>query len=245
MRPSGRLLVLAVWAASLVSAAPSPAPVALFPNETHRLLVDGLRQRLAEVAEIEAEFNGGITTTDGTFSEMGKVDYILSHSRRFPRRYLHENDHDFVFSAVRGQPTPELERNLAAVVHYVRLATASRWYNYRARHNLPLVGRRQGLDKVTAIAKRVFDFRNRQLQRIESGELRPSQAISRAELGDLGRPELLAELESAFDAGQQQFTNQRNAVVLAVFAVEIGISFLIAVLFLRRARPFVVVHERA
>ena len=223
----------------------APPPLASYPEGTHRLLVAALRAHLDELSEIEKQFNGSISTSIGPFAEIGKVDFILSHSNRFPRRYLHEHDHNFVFTAVKGQTATELEANLPAIVHYVRLAVASRWYNYRARRQLPLVGERKGLAEVNAIAKRVFDFRARQLERIERGTLPPSQALSTANLGDLGRPELLAELETAFEAGQHQFTTQRNSVVFVLIAIEIGISFLIAVLYLRRARPLVVVHSRA
>lgn len=223
----------------------SPPPLGAYPEGTHRLLVGALRSHLDQLAEIEKQFNGTISVSTGPFREIGKVDFILSHANRFPRRFLHEHDHNFVYAAVRGQSEAELEANLPAIVYYVRLAVASRWYNYRARRHLPLVGARKGLEGVNAIAKRVFDFRARQLERIEQGALRPSQALSAANLGDLGRPEIFDELEASFTVGQDQFVAQRNSVVLLLIAVEIGISFLIAVLFLRRKRPFLVIAGRA
>ncbi len=234
--------VAILWFGLLLAPA-AAAPPLDFPDETHRLLVARLRARMVETAEMESRFNGGVTSTAGPFTVLGKVDFILAQANHFPRRYLHHQDHNFVYSAVAGQSAAELEANLAAIVHYVRLAMAARWYNYRARQRLPLVGERAGLPRVTTIAKRVFDFRARQLERIESGAVRPSQVLTPANLGELGRPELLADVRQAYRAGQDQFTWQRNSVVFVLLGFELGISFLLAVLYLRRARPLVVVQS--
>lgn len=232
-----------IASALLGTAQASPPPLGVYPEGTHRLLVGALRSHLSELAEMEARFNGSITSSAGPFAEIGKVDFILRHANRFPRRFLHHHDHNFVYTAVQGMTMEELEANLPAIVYYVRLAVAARWYNYRARRHLPLVGERKGLDRVNAIAKQVFDFRARQLERIENGSLRPSQALSAANLGELGRPEIFDELEASFTAGQEQFVAQRNSVVFVLIGVEIAVSFLIAVLYLRRKRPLVVVHS--
>lgn len=225
----------------------APAPLESFSSPDHRRLVAGLRARLAEVAEMESRFQGKISveTTAGPFSDIGKVDFILSHANFVPRRFLHYQDHNFIFTAVDGQSPEELERNLASIVNYVRLSTVSRWYNYRARRRLPLVGRRTGLMEVQRIAKKVYDFREEQLALIESGGVRPSQVLSTANLGELADPNLLRDLERSFQAGQAQFTRQRNSVVFVLIGGELAISFLIAVLYLRRARPLNVLATQA
>lgn len=46
-------------------------------------------------------------------------------------------------------------------------------------------------------------------------------------------------------AGQDQFTWQCNSVVFVLLGFELGVSFLLAVLYPRRARPLVVVQSLA
>ncbi|MEZ5361285.1 MAG: hypothetical protein R2748_02810 [Bryobacterales bacterium] len=232
-------MLISLLTAGLLSAEPAPLPAGL--SESEQRIVVAYRDWLDEVAHAEAKFQGTLEVTDGPFRDLGKVDFILQQTGEWPRRYLHDRDHDLIFSAVRGQSDAELEANLPAIIHYIRLAVASRTYHWKARHQLPLVGKRRGLERVVAIAKQVYDFRTEQIERIKSGALPPSQVLTRANLGDLGDPKLLADLRGSFFDGQDQFTNQRNAVVLGVFAVEVGISFLIAVVFLRRRRPVTVI----
>ena len=240
-----RLLILAPIAALLagpLAAEPTPLPFGLSDNE--RAIVVAYRAWIAEVLDAEAKFRGTLETTEGPFLDLGKVDFILQQTAHWPRNYLHDQDHNFVFSAVKGQSDAELEANLPAIIHYIRLAVASRNYHWKARHHLPLVGERRGLGRVVAIAKKVYDFRAAQIDRIKAGGLTPSQVLTRRNLGELGDPKLLRELRTAYLDGQAQFSNQRNAVVFAVFGVEVGISFLIAILFLRRRRPVTVVRPR-
>lgn len=240
-----RVAALGLCLAAGLSA--EPAPLDSFTAPGHRELVASLRARMAEVAEMENRFSGklAVTSTAGPFSDIGKVDFVLSHANFVPRRFLHYQDHSFIFTAVEGQSPEEFERNLHSIVNYVRLSTVSRWYNYRARRRLPLVGEREGLVEVQQIAKKVYDFREEQLELIESGGVRPSQVLSTANLGELGDLRLLRDLERSFQAGQSQFTFQRNAVIFVLLAAELLISFLIATLYLRRARPLVVVAEES
>ncbi len=231
-----------VLVASSLAAAPAPLPPGL--NESELSIVLAYRARIDEVIEAERKFQGTLESTEGPFLDLGKVDFILQQTAAWPRNYLHDQDHNFVFSAVKGQSEAELERNLPAIIHYVRLAVASRNYHWKARNHLPLVGERRGLERVITIAKQVYDFRTQQIDRVSEGALTPAQVLTRANIGELGDPRLLAELRTSYLDGQAQFSNQRNAVVLAVFAVEIGISFLIAVVFLRRRRPVTVVRPR-
>ena len=241
MRPRFQILALLVAiAAGTLAAAPAPLPAGL--SEHEQAIVRAYRAWLLEVIDAESKFKGTLETTEGPFLDLGKVDFILRQTADWPRNYLHDQDHNFVFSAVKGQSDAELEANIPAIIHYVRLAVASRNYHWKARHHLPLVGRRRGLDRVVAIAKQVYDFRSAQVERVKAGALRPAQVLTRGNLGELGDPQLLAELRTAYTDGQAQFANQRNAVVFVLFAVEIGISFLIAILFLRRRRPVTVVR---
>ena len=219
---------------------PAPLPVGMSAQE--RAIVLAYRAWLEEVAQAEARFQGVIETTDGPLSDLGKVDFILQQTADWPRRYLHEQDHNLIFSAVKGQSAAELEANLPAIIYYIRLAVASRTYHSRARLQHPLVGERRGLVRVVSIAKQVYDFRNAQIERVKQGAVTPARVLTRQNLGALADPKLLSELRSAYLDGQTQFTNQRNAVVLALFAVEIGISFLIAFLFLRRRPTLVTVR---
>lgn len=211
--------------------------------ESHRALVDRLRVWLDEVREIEGRFLGSVSVTGSSLVEMAKIDFILAQSP-YPRRFLHHHDHNLVFSAVKGQTDRELERNLSAIYHYVRLANASRSYWWRARQRSPLVGERAGKDTVRAIAKRVFEFRERQLAGIEDGSVRPSRVLTIENLGELGRPELLAELTAAYDAGERQFEGQRNSVVFVLLGLELALSFGIAVVFLQRRRPLIALSAR-
>lgn len=236
-----RLLSFLLVASSL-AAEPAPLPFGL--SESEQAIVRAYRARLEEVIEVESKFQGALETTEGPFLDLGKVDFILQQTADWPRNYLHDQDHNFIFSAVKGQSDAELESNLPAIIHYIRLAVASRTYHWKARHRLPLVGKRRGLDRVIATARQVYDFRAAQVERVKAGELAPAEVLTRRNIGELGDPELLAELRASYLDGQAQFSSQRNAVVFVLFGVEIGISFLIAVLFLRRRRPVTVVQPR-
>jgi hypothetical protein len=241
LRPASLILAVLLLA-SAAHAEPAPLPVGMSPNE--RAIVVAYRAWIAEVLDAEAKFQGTIQFTEGPFLDLGKVDFILQQTGEWPRNYLHDQDHNFIFSAVKGQSEAELEANLPAIIHYVRLAVASRTYHWKARRQLPLVGERRGLDRVIAIAKQVYDFRNAQVERIRQGTLTPAAVLTRQNLGELADPRLLTELRAAYTDGQDQFSNQRNSVVFAVLAFELGLSFLIAILFLRRRHPVTVIRAR-
>jgi hypothetical protein len=129
------------------------------------------------------------------------------------------------------------------MINYIRLATAARMYNYRARSQQPLIGRRRGIELVGGLAKRIYDFREQQVERIKAGLVRPSQVLTTANLGEFADPALFDSLQTAYRAGQSQFANQRNSVVLVVVGVELAVSFVIAVVFLRRTRPLTVIEQ--
>ncbi len=233
---SMRRLLLIVCFASALDAAPTAAPVSP--------LVSAFRARIAEAIEMEQHYGGGslFGLTGDSLQDLAKVDFIVSATYPFPRRFVHSDDHRLVYSAVKGQPDFELEANLPAIINYMRLATASRLYHRQASTREPLVGAPAGRETIVGIARRVFDFRKRQLALIDQRRVRPSRVLTPANLGELAEPGLIEELETAHQAGRDQFTNQRNAVVFVVIGFELVISFGIAVLFLQRRRPSVVVR---
>ena len=203
------------------------------------------RAYLAEAERIEADFQGTIETGAGGLRDLAKIDFILSGASRWPRRYLHEHDYNLVWSAVKGQSEAELERNLPAIVRYIRLAVAARTYNWRARQRRPLVGERRGQETVTAIAKRVFDFRAEQVEAILERRLRPETVLTAERIAEFADPSLLAELEEAYQDGQRQFENQRNSVVFAALAGEFGVAWLFVGLVIRQRRPPTVIGLRS
>ena len=240
MLPFLRIALLGIFSLTGLWAAPAPIPADL--DEQHRLLIENFRSWLAEVADIEKRFQGGIETTAGPFSNLGKVEFILRQTRYWPRTFLHPQDHNLVFSAVRGQDDAELERNLPAIINYIQLAVAAQNYHFKARRVKPLVGKREGFDTVQGIARRVFDFRNAQLDLLLDKRIQPSRVLTKENLGELGEAVLVTELRDAYHAGQSQITWQRNSVLLVVFAGELLFSFAIAVVFLRRRRPATVIE---
>lgn len=240
MRILAAALLIAGCAAPITA---SPTTLGSRDDDAHRALVGRMRGWLAEVSDLEGRFQGSVSITGSSLVEMAKVDFILAQSP-YPRRFLHHHDHNFVFSAVKGQTDEELERNLSAIYHYVRLANASRSYWFKARQREPLIGERSGLATVRDIAKRVYDFREMQVSGIEDGSVRPSRVLTIENLGDLGRPELLAELTEAYDAGERQFEGQRNSVVFVLLGLELALSFGIAVVFLQRRRPLIAIEAK-
>lgn len=235
-----RIAGLAVLLLPGLAAEPAPIPADL--DAQHRALVESFRGWLVDVAEMEKRFQGGIETSDGPFLDLGKVEFILRQTRQWPRSFLHHQDHNLVFSAVKGQDDAELERNLPAIINYIRLAVASRNYHWKARRVDPLVGKRKGFETVEGIARRVYDFRNEQLDLLLDKRIQPWSVLTKENLGELGQANLLPELRDAYHAGQSQVTIQRNAVLVVVFAGELLFSLGIAVVFLRRRRPATVIE---
>ncbi len=231
-----RRLILIACLTPLLHAAPAVAPVSP--------LLAAFRARVAEAADLEEHYGGAslFGLAGDSLEDLAKVDFIVSATYPLPRRYVHSDDHRLVYSAVKGQPTFELEANLPAIINYIRLATASRMYHRQASTRKPLIGAPAGYETIEGIARRVFDFRKEQLARIDQRKIRPSRVLTPANLGELADPVLISELETAQQAGRDQFTNQRNAVVFVVIGFELVISFGIAVLFLRKRPPAVFVR---
>ncbi len=168
--------------------------------------------------------------------DMAKVDFIVSATRPIHPRYLHDYDRKFVLSAVMGQRPAELEAHLPAAMNYVRIATASRLYHYKIRSQELLWGKQKGLETLATIAQRSEDFRIKHLAKIRARTILPSQVLTAANLGDLGDPALLAEVERAYEEGRGQFLFQRNSMVFLVFLGQLAFSFGLAVLYLQRRR---------
>ena len=173
--------------------------------------------------------------------------WLLFSSRpaNFPRRFLDPQDHNFVFSAVEGQTVRELETNLPAMVNYIRLSMSANAFLPAARLRKPLLGQRRGMETLLEIARSVYDFRSRQLNRVRSGEIRTGQVLTKANLGALGDRATLARLEQAYKEGHEQFTLQRNLVVLGVLAVQLQFGLVVSLWIRRKADGLVVVRGRA
>jgi hypothetical protein len=212
------------------------------PDELDRVLVERWRERQAEIRALQARFIGSI---DGVnLQELGTVAFVLEQARHVPRRFLDPEDHDLVFSAVEGQSLRELEANLPAMVNYIKLAMSASSLLPAARSRKPLVGRRKGIDTLVEIARGVYDFRAEQLRRVRSGELRRGQVLTKQNLGAFGGRDMLARLEQAYAEGRQQYSSQRNLVILGVLAVQLQFGFVVSLWIRRRAEGFVVVRGR-
>lgn len=225
------LPALVLAAVALVAAAPSHP------------LVDQMRARVAEAAELEKEFGGGLGALAGdSLTDLARVDFVLGAARSISHKFLNEDDERFVYTAMKGQRPEEFEANLPAMVNYVRLATAARFYHARARTRRPLYGERAGFEQLESIARRVYDFRNAALVEVRARRLSPAKVLTPDKLGELADPRLFEQLHAAHLAGRSQFTNQRNSVVFVVLAFELLLSYGIATVILRRRRPAVVVR---
>jgi multidrug efflux pump subunit AcrA (membrane-fusion protein) len=212
-------------------------------DEWERTVVEAWRQRQTEIRGLQERFLGSVEGFD--LQELGMVAFVLEQARRVPRRFLDPLDHNLVFSAVEGQNARELETNLPAMVNYIRLSMSANAFLPAARLRKPLVGRRKGMETLLEIARSVYDFRSRQLGRVRAGEIPSGQVLTKANLGVLGDRATLARLEQAYDEGHDQFTLQRNLVVLGVLAVQLQFGFVVALWIRRKAEGLVVVRGGA
>jgi len=242
-RLTWRAILVAV--AVLASVTPSLGqttrwPAAAHSDERDRALIEAWRQRQAEIRDLQARFMGSVDGFD--LQELGTVAFVLEQARTLPRRFLDPQDHSLVFSAVEGQDARELESNLPAMINYIKLSMSANALLPAARLRKPLVGRRKGIETLLEIARSVYDFRSRQLSRLRAGEIRTDQVLTKANLGALGDRAMLARLEQAYDEGHQQFTLQRNLVVLGVLAFQLQFGFVVALWIRRNAEGLVVVR---
>lgn len=212
-------------------------------DERDRALIEAWRQRQAEIRDLQARFIGSVDGFD--LQELGTVAFVLEQSRNLPRRFLDPQDHNFVFSAAEGQNVRELETNLPAMVNYIKLSMSASAFLPAARLRKPLVGRRKGMDTLVEISRGVYDFRSQQLSRLRAGEIRVAEVLTKANLGALGERATLARLEQAYDEGHQQFTVQRNLVLLGVLAVQLQFGLVVALWIRRKGEGFVVLRGSA
>jgi hypothetical protein len=236
----------AIWLAIAALAAALPAPgetarwSAVSAGERDQALIQAWRQRQAEIHDLQARFVGSVEGFE--LQDLGTVAFVLEQARNVPRRFLDPQDHNFVFSAVESQNARELEANLPAMVTYIRLSMSANAFLPAARLRKPLLGQRRGMETLLEIARNVYDFRLRQLSRVRSGEIRGGQVLTKANLGALGDRATLARLEQAYKEGHEQFTLQRNLVVLGVLAVQLQFGLVVSLWIRRRAEGFVVVR---
>jgi hypothetical protein len=212
-------------------------------DEYDRALIEDWRDRQAEIQALQARFLGSVEGFN--LHELGTVAFVLEQARNVPRRFLDPEDHSLVFSAVEGQNARELEANLPAMVNYIKLSMSASAYLPAARSRKPLLGRRKGMDTLVEIARGVFDFRAEQMSKVRSGQLRTTHVLTKANLGAWGDRATLARLEQAYDEGHQQFTLQRNLVVLGVLAFQLQFGFVVSLWIRRNSAGLVVVRGRA
>jgi multidrug efflux pump subunit AcrA (membrane-fusion protein) len=237
------LLAVAALACALSALGETARWSAATSDERDRALIEAWRQRQAEIRDLQARFVGSVEGFE--LQDLGTVAFVLEQARNLPRRFLDPQDHNFVFSAVEGQTVRELETNLPAMVNYIRLSMSANAFLPAARLRKPLLGQRRGMETLLEIARSVYDFRSRQLNRVRSGEIRTGQVLTKANLGALGDRATLARLEQAYKEGHEQFTLQRNLVVLGVLAVQLQFGLVVSLWIRRKADGLVVVRGRA
>ncbi len=233
-------LAVVVWAgtpAALAEVRPATN------DEPDRALIHAWRQRQTEIRDLEARFVGSVEGFG--LQDLGTVGFVLEQARNIPRRFLDPQDHNFVFSAVESQGVRELETNLPAMVNYIRLTMSANAFLPAARLRKPLLGHRRGMETLLEIARNVYDFRARQLSRVRAGEIRSGQVLTKANLGMLGDRATLARFEQAYREGHEQFTLQRNLVVLGVLAVQLQFGLVVSFWIRRKGDGLVVVRGRA
>jgi hypothetical protein len=215
----------------------------LAPEDPDRALIESWRRRQSEVRDLQARLLGSVEGVD--LLQLSTVGFILEQARDMPRRFLDPEDHDFVFSAVEGQSSRELETNLPAIVNYVRLSMSIRAFLPAARMRRPLVGRREGMETLIEIGRGVLDFRFEQLRRVRAGEIPRARVLTKSNLGALGERSTLSRLRQAYSDGHDQFTLQRNLLLVGALAIQLQFGFLVALWIRKKAETFVVVRGRS
>lgn len=184
----------------------APPAVCCSSSDAGRKLVEKWRARLIELEELQA--NSHVSFSEGSLGDLGRVAFVFEQLRGLPRKLLDRSDKELVFSAVLGQPQDELERNLPAIVNYLRLSLEAKRVLPWARARQPILGPRQGMETVARIANQVAEFRYRQLMNLQSGRILAAQVLTKANLGGLGEPATLEQLDIAFREGEVQYAKQ-------------------------------------
>jgi hypothetical protein len=123
--------------------------------------------------------------------------------------------------------------NLPAIVNYLRLAVEAARVLPWARARQPIFGPRRGFETVTRLAGKVTEFRYRQLSSLQSGSIRASQVLTKANLGTLGDPATLRQLETAFREGEVQYVKQNDLAAWMLIAAAMVLGVAAAVLICR------------
>lgn len=210
----------------------APAVVCGSSSDTDRRLVEKWRARLIELEELQAKSR--VSFSEGSFADLGRVAFVFEQLRDMPRKLLDRNDKELVFSAVLGQPPDELERNLPAIVNYLRLSLEAKRVLPWARARQPILGPRQGMETVARIANQVTEFRYRQLKNLQSGRILAAQILTKANLGGLGEPATLRQLERAFREGELQYTKQNDLAAYSLITAALALGVAAALLICKR-----------
>lgn len=212
----------------------APAALCWSSIDADRELVEKWRARLIELGELQADSR--VSLSEGSLGDLGRVAFVFEQLRDLPRKLLDRNDKELVYSAVLGQPPDEIERNLPAIVNYLRLSLETRRVLLWARARQPILGPRHGMETVTRIANQVNEFRYRQLKDLQSGRILAAQVLTKVNLGALGEAATFRQLERAFREGELQYTKQNElaAYSLMTAALALGVA---AVLVIRKRTP--------
>ncbi|MCL4402787.1 MAG: hypothetical protein M1436_09025 [Acidobacteria bacterium] len=193
-----------------------------------RSLIEAWHARLDELSELQARSQ--VSFSEGSLAEFGRVAFVLQQVRGLP---LERIDKDLVFAAVLAQPPEEFERNLPAMVNYLRLSMTAKLLLPRAEMRQPIFGRRRGMDAVARIAGDVLRFRSEQLVALQFRQRTPAAILTAANLGRFGQGSLVQELEAAVREGERQYLDQRDAAGCAVVSLALALG-VTATMFVRR-----------
>lgn len=201
-------------------------------TDADRELVRKWRARLTELDQLQADSR--VSLSEGSLGDLGRVAFVFEQLGGFPRSLLDRHDKELVYSAVLGQPAEEFEGNLPAIVNYLRLTLEAARVLPWARARQPVFGPRRGFETLTRIASRVTEFRYRQLSSLRSGSILAPQVLTKANLGALGDPATLRQLETAFREGELQYVKQNDLAAYILIAAAMVLGVAAAVLICKR-----------
>ena len=221
------ILLIALSCAVVSASEPVPA------DETNRLVRD-FRAKLAELRDLEAKFKGSLIG-GGSLAELGQIGFILSQAGSSVRRRLNDDDRAFVDAAVRGQSQEELERNLPAIISYVRLSAFAGPMAAHARLQWPWLGTGRDLSTLVKLERDVAKFRARQYSRVRKERAAAAHVLTRSNLGPLGDAGTYRELQHAFRSGEHFRNMLRDVTGYGAFMISLAILSAAAVVLQRKA----------
>jgi hypothetical protein len=181
-------------AAALLAVTVSPPSAGLAAWE--RELARRWSEHSAEIAQTGREFRG--TISGASLDELARLGFVFREAgvRRWNRRRFHPNDREFATRAALAQSAGDFERNLAAIVGYLRLSLALEAVA-EDRRKRPRRAAHPGRDFLLEVAGEVGALRSRQMEAVGEGRLDPAYALTRESVGRLADPALYAEVRRA------------------------------------------------